>query len=157
MSIINELSTINPKILKDHRINIIEKISRKGADVGGERQFFNQYWQPYAWAAIIGFINNRRKKIDGKTSQDVFDFSVINNQAEDILKTLIIMSISKVEKGNDVRIEDNEFDILKNPKSLANIIDEYANGGFEIVKRKLNEDPDYFYDHNKFIEDLLER
>ena len=46
--------------------------------------------------------------------------------------------------------------VKENTEVLLKIIDEHANGGFEIINRKLNKNVDYFYEHNVFIEDLLE-
>ena len=93
MSIINEIITYSPKIKKEYKENIIEKLSRKQAGEGGDRKFFNQYWQPFAWATIIGFLNDRRVPLTDKYDNDVFRYSVINNQSPDILKSLIISTI----------------------------------------------------------------
>ena len=69
----------------------------------------------------------------------------------DILKSLIVMAISKL----DDEVEGNK-EFLKDTSKILQIIDEYANGGFEIINRKLNKNVDYFYEHNVFIEDLLD-
>jgi len=154
MSIINEIIEYSPKIEIINKDYIIRKLARKQAEEGGDRKFFNQYWQPFAWAAIIGFLNERRIPITGKYDSNVFNYSVINNQSPNILKSLIIIAIGKFENKYS---PEKEIELLKNPKEIIRIIDEYANGGFEIISRKLNNDPDYFYDHNIFIEDLLKR
>lgn len=62
------------------------------------------------------------------------------------------MAIGKFKKD----IQDDKS-LLIDTDEIIKIIDEYANGGFEIISRKLDNDPDYFYEHNIFIEDLLER
>lgn len=150
MSIISQIITKNPTIRQEYKESIILKLSRKQAEEGGDRKFFNQYWQPFAWAAFIGFKNDRPIPIEGSTDKNVFSYSVINNQAPDILKALVVMAIGKL----DVEVENND-DFLKDINAILNVIDEYANGGFEIIKRKLNKNVDYFYEHNVFIEDLL--
>jgi len=150
MSIINDIISYSPKIRKDYKEKIIEKLSRKQAEEGGDRKFFNQYWQPFAWATIIGFVNDRREPITEAYDSDVFRYSVINNQAPDILKSLIVMAIGKFNKN----IQD-DMGLIEKCDDIIRIIDEYANGGFEIISRKLDKDPDYFYEHNIFIEDLL--
>ena len=154
MSVINEITAFSPKIKLEFKENIIEKLSRKQAEKGGERQFFNQYWQPFVWAAITGFIKNHRTPINGKSDNNTFSYTTLNNQAPDILKSLIIMAIGKFDLKNNI---EEEIELLKEPSEIVNIIDEYANGGFEIISRKLEQDPDYFYEHNIFIEDLLDR
>lgn len=151
MSLIDEIVTLSPKIRKEYRKSIIEKLSRKQAEEGGDRKFFNQYWQPYAWAAIMGFRNDRPVPITDKTENDVFRFGAMNNQAPDILKALVIMAIGKLD--DDI---ENNSEFLKNASKIVSIIDEYANGGFELINRKLKKNIDYFYEHNVFIEDLLD-
>ena len=153
MSIINEILVYSPKVEIAYKDSIIVKLSKKQAEEGGDRKFFNQYWQPFAWAAVLGFKNDRRIPLEGKTDSDMFKFSVMNNQAPDILKALIIMAIGKFDNNENIEYQLKK---LKKADIIVNIINEYANGGFEIISRKLKEDPDYFYDHNKFIEDLLE-
>lgn len=150
MSIINEIITKNPTIRQEYKESIILKLSRKQAGEGGDRKFFNQYWQPFAWAAFIGFKNDRPVPIEDSTDKNVFSYSVINNQAPDILKALVVMAIGKLDEA----VEDND-EFLKDTSAILKVIDEYANGGFEIINRKLNKNVDYFYEHNVFIEDLL--
>jgi hypothetical protein len=151
MSIINDIISQSPKIQKNYKNNIILKLSRKQAEEGGDRKFFNQYWQPFAWAAIIGFLKDKKEPIIDYDS-DVFKYSVINNQSPDILKALIVMAVGKFDK----EIQEDKG-LIGDISIITKIIEEYANGGFEIINRKLDKDPDYFYEHNIFIEDLLDR
>jgi hypothetical protein len=66
---------------------------------------------------------------------------------------MIIIAIGKLDNDENIEFQLKK---LKDPSIIVNIINEYANGGFEIINRKLKKDPDYFYEHNIFIEDLLE-
>ena len=153
MSLINEILVYSPKVEIVYKDSVIIKLSKKQAEEGGDRKFFNQYWQPFAWATMIGYKNNRRVPINGKSDSGIFKFSVINNQAPNILKSLIIIAIGKLDDDENIELQLKK---LKDPSIIVNIINEYANGGFEIINRKLKKDPDYFYEHNMFIEDLLE-
>lgn len=152
MNIINEIISYSPKIQKEYKEKIILKLSRKQAEEGGDRRFFNQYWQPFAWAATIGFLDGNPLPIEGESDDDVFKYSVINNQAPDILKSLIVMAIAQF----DSEIKDDKKN-LSDPSAIVKIINEYANRGFRIITKKLEDNPDYFYEHNIFIEDLLDR
>lgn len=152
MNIINEIISYSPKIQKEYKEKIILKLSRKQAEEGGDRRFFNQYWQPFAWAATIGFLDGNPLPIEGESDDDVFKYSVINNQAPDILKSLIVMAIAQF----DSEIKDDKKN-LSDPIAIVKIINEYANRGFRIITKKLEDNPDYFYEHNIFIEDLLDR
>ncbi|MBK7700943.1 MAG: hypothetical protein IPJ39_20570 [Saprospiraceae bacterium] len=46
----------------DNVLKIRDMFSRKQQNTGSQNdKFFSKYWQVYAWAAIIGFINNKRE------------------------------------------------------------------------------------------------
>ena len=49
------------------------------------------------------------------------------------------MAIGKFNKN----IQD-DMGLIEKSNDITRIIDEYANGGFEIISRKLDKDPDYF-------------
>ncbi|MCD8031125.1 MAG: hypothetical protein LUF85_09990 [Bacteroides sp.] len=151
MNIIEEIISCSPKIRKEYKENIIIKLSRKQATDGGDRRFFNQYWQPFAWAATIGFKHGKPLPITDETDNDVLKYSAINNQAPDVLKSLIIMAIAKFDK----EIQEDKS-ILTDTSLILTTIDEYANRGFKIINDKIKKDLDYFYDHNTFIADLME-
>jgi hypothetical protein len=84
-------------------------------------KFFSKYWQVYAWAAIIGFVNNKREVGAELPFQTSFQFQMITNGSESIANGLLLMAIGKVE-ATDVK------EIL-NARNLLTIISEYAEGG----------------------------
>lgn len=84
-------------------------------------KFFSKYWQVYAWAAIIGFVNNKREVGSELPFQTSFQFQMITNGSESIANGLLLMAIGKVE-ATDVK------EIL-NARNLLTIISEYAEGG----------------------------
>ena len=130
---------------------IKEKYCRKEETIKRQdEKFFSQYWQGFAWAAILGFINNRRSSLDSKTKSS-FRFQTINNQrGYDIADALILMAIAKSNKG---------YQILDEPREICDIISEYAKGGAEYVNELL-ETPgnsiDFTYpDH--FLNEIVRR
>lgn len=153
MGLIEEITGLAPKFLESNREAVLEKFSRKMEQAKSHRKYFSQLWEAYAWASIIGFINNRPLKLDptSKTDSiksDAFKFSVILNNGEDVAYALILAAIAKSDKG---------FKILETPNEIIQIISEYANGGFQIIKEKIAEDPNIFQNPNDYIKELLER
>jgi hypothetical protein len=108
-------------------------------------KFFSNYWQVYAWAAIIGFINNKREidaPLENRTS---FEYQVISNASESIAYALILMAIGKIEAQTSTEILD--------ARNILTIISEYAEGGAKHVlelretpgfESKFNYADDYF-------------
>lgn len=84
-------------------------------------KFFSKYWQVYAWAAIIGFINDKREEGVELPNQSSFQYQMISNGSESIANALLLMAIGKV-KAKEAK------DIL-NSRKLLTIISEYAEGG----------------------------
>jgi hypothetical protein len=147
---------IEPKMEILKREHIIDKYSHNRGErdekEGGLREairktkYFSMLWEAFAWAAIIGFSYNKRKPIQGETVS-AFKYSVIYNNSNDIFYSLILFSIAK-----------EGYEILKDPKKVNNIIEEYANGGFEIIYSILEEKGvDYFSDESNFLQEILDR
>jgi hypothetical protein len=84
-------------------------------------KFFSKYWQVYAWAAIIGFINNKREEGIDLPNKSSFQYQMISNGSETIANGLLLMAIGKV-------VAKDAKDIL-NSRKLLTIISEYAEGG----------------------------
>lgn len=153
MGLVEEIAGSAPKFLESNREAILEKFSRKMEHAKTHRKYFSQLWEAYAWASIIGFINNKKLKLtpidkNDSVKNDAFKFSVILNNGEDIAFALILAAISKSDKG---------FKVLESPNEIIQIISEYANGGFQIIKEKIAEDPNIFQNPNDYIKELLER
>jgi hypothetical protein len=108
-------------------------------------KFFSKYWQVYAWAAIIGFINNKREEGIDLPNKSSFQFQMITNGSETIANGLLLMAIGKIE-GKEAK------DIL-NSRKLLTIISEYSEGGAKHIleirqtpgyERKFDSPDDYF-------------
>lgn len=92
-----------------------ESLSKK------DDKFFSKYWQVYAWAAIIGFVNNKREEGIDLPHQSSFQYQMITNGSESIAHALLLMAIGKI---NAEKSED-----FLNSRKLLTIISEYAEGG----------------------------
>jgi hypothetical protein len=102
-----------------------DKFCRKESDIEKkDNLFFAQYWQGFAWAAVLGFLNNRRIPLDPKTKDSSFKFGVIRRNGPSIAEALILMAIAKSE---------GSYEIFEKPTEIALIISEYATGGATII------------------------
>jgi len=148
MSIGSKLSGKSLKYKEIYRSSILDRYCHvQGSKNEITSKYFSQLWQGYAWVAIIGFINNRRSKLGDKTDS-AFKFSVINNSGGEIADALILMAVAKSDKG---------YKALIDPEEIIKVIEEYANGGFEIIEDILREDNGYFDNPDAFVDELLDR
>lgn len=84
-------------------------------------KFFSKYWQVYAWAAIIGFINDKREEKADLTNQSSFQYQMITNGSQSVADALLLMAIGKLDA--------KEAKDILNSRKLLTIISEYAEGG----------------------------
>lgn len=107
--------------------NVRDLFSRKEQQITKkDSQFFSQYWQIFAWSAILGFLHDKRiEDADLSNRQSIPSFKTIYTNGEDVGQALILMAIGKIKT-------DDPEDILK-PRQILNIIGEYAEGGARYV------------------------
>jgi hypothetical protein len=110
-------------------------------------KFFSKYWQVYAWAAIIGFVNDKREEGAELPNQSSFQYQMISNGSEDVANGLVLMAIGKMKATTSMEILDS--------REILTIISEYAEGGAKHVlelrqtpgfEHKFNYADDYFYE-----------
>ena len=116
-----------------------ESLSKK------DDKFFSKYWQVYAWAAIIGFVNDKREEGIDLPHQSSFQYQMITNGSDTISQGLLMMAIGKVKA--------TKADDFLNSRKLLTIISEYAEGGAKHIleirqtpgyERKFDSPDDYF-------------
>lgn len=142
--ILNQLAPMYPRFYMSNDERIMKSFSETGgvnSIFGGK--FFYQRWQPFIYACIIGMLHKHKVPFENrgndKISPKVFDYQTIISNGYETLVTVILCVISLSDEG---------YNILSDPQSINNDISEYANGGFEIINRKLDnneiEDITYF-------------
>lgn len=106
--------------------DLFSRKEEKGFNITrADDKFFSNYWQVYAWAAIVGFLHDKRVKGDLLPNRTSFEYQVISNASESIAYALVLMAIGKIESD---AIED-----LLDSRELLTIISEYAEGGAKHV------------------------
>ena len=109
--------------------NVILKFSNKQ---GGDFNVFSNHWQCFVWAAVIGFINDKRKPLKSPIADRPFSLMTMRNGGgEKDAEALICMCIAKA----------GSLDIMKEPEKAIEMINEYANGGFYYILEMLEESP----------------
>lgn len=122
-----------------------ESITRK------DDKFFSKYWQVYAWAAIIGFINDKREEAVDLPNKDSFQYQMITNGSETIAHGILLMAIGKIKAT-----QSGDF---LNARKLLTIISEYAEGGAKYIL-EIRQTPGYerqFDSPDDFIMEIVKR
>lgn len=132
----------------DNVLKVRDLFSRKQQNNSSrDDKFFSKYWQVYAWAAIIGFLNDKREENADLPHSRSFEFVRIYNGSEMVANSLVLMAISKIKSEN--------IEQFLNARKLLTVISEYAEGGAKHVleiretpgmEQKFNYADDYFYE-----------
>ncbi|MCK9412358.1 MAG: hypothetical protein M0Q53_08675 [Prolixibacteraceae bacterium] len=146
-NIYQAIQGIEPEMEILKRQHIVEKYGyNKGVNERKSSKYFGMLWEAFAWAAILGFYHDKRKPLQGEPSK-AFKYSTIARNGPDILDSLILFVVAKEGYG-----------ILKDSGKVNKVIEEYANGGFEIIFTILKEKgSDYFGDESNFLQEILDR
>jgi hypothetical protein len=67
-----------------------------------------KYWQVYAWAAIIGFVNNKKEEGRNYLTKAHFQYQMIANGSESVANALILMAIVTIDGRSSEDILDSE-------------------------------------------------
>ena len=133
-------------------MDLFSRQEEKGANITKkDDKFFSMLWQAFAWAAIIGFRNNKRISGTDLKHKTSFKFQTITNSSERIANSLLLMALGEI-KG------DTAEEIL-NSRKLLTIIGEHAEGGAQHVL-ELRETPGFetkFNYSDDFFLEIYER
>ena len=124
---------------------IIPQFSNKQ---GGAYNVFSSHWQCFAWAAVIGFFYEQRRKLEKPLAERYFELNTMrNNGGDKIAQALLCMCIAKA----------GSLDILKEPKNAIELINEYANGGFYYIQNLIDNGENSFNDLEKVKQEIFRR
>jgi len=123
--------------------------STAGTAGRADRKFFNQLWEGWAFAMILGIKNNRHLPLEGKKNQ-WGELAIIKNRNEETFKGLVLLALSTV---------DSLEEYIDEPKRLVQVMNEYAKGGAEIIQeiRATPGQENYFNNEIDYIKELLAR
>lgn len=123
---------------------VITKFSNKQ---GGAFNIFSQYWQPFVWAATIGFLRNERRALAPGTER-IFNMNImIGNGGEKDARALVCMCVARA----------GSLDVMKDPEEAIRVISEYANGGFYHIKKLIENGENTFNDMEKVKQEIFTR
>ena len=104
---------------------VIYKFSNKQ---GGDFNVFSYHWQCFAWAAVVGFIYDKRQPLQSPLADRPFSLNTMcNGGGEKVAQSLLCLCIAKA----------GSLDIMKEPSKAIDLINEYANGGFYYIMKKM--------------------
>lgn len=151
-NLVTRFETKEPHYPNTYR-NLIDKLSRKkevsSSEMSDEEQFergkaFGTYYECYMYAIIVGI--RCKNKLPFERGQGTKFLNIGSWKPKPIVQ-YIFMSLLALTPISFEEIEDLS-DEQSNEKAneLLHLMEGYAKGGFEIMDKKIKDDPTYFED-----------
>jgi hypothetical protein len=137
----------------------IEQGGKAGTSTNEDRwkqgKYFSTRYEMYMYAALLGLKKDYKIPIAYGTKTDKF-MEMRGWHPQDITDYIIMGVFAKSE------IDFNELENLEEEKvekkitELRGLLEDYANGGFDIIRAKKEQNPNYFFTNENCFIDLLE-
>ena len=140
-----------------------EPIVNRFANVGGGKEtemfergkFFSNVYELYMYAAMLGLKKNYRLPMEEAETQkfiEIRDWKTSNELVRFIEMALIARSdldLNELENMEEAQVESKLTELRK-------LLEEYANGGFDLIYTKVLDEPFFFENEYCFVEMLGE-
>lgn len=125
----------------------------EGVSFDQSKQFTTKY-EMFMYAFFLGVRNESRIPFPQQSKKTKF-IEIKNWQPADLADYVVLgaLALSNIEFIELEKMEAPEIE--KEISNIRLIIEEYANGGFEILNYKFDNDPDFFANNDNCFIDLL--
>lgn len=137
-----------------HREAVIERFSLVGGRDEELKQetgrFFSNVYEIYMYAVMLGLKNNYRIPLDGAKTRE---FNKIKFWHPSELVRFIFMALvarSDIDLNSLEELE--ELEVEREITKLKSLLEEYANGGLDLIHSKVVESPYFFENEYCFLE-----
>lgn len=140
-----------------------EPIVNRFANVGGGKEedmyergkFFSNVYELYMYAAMLGLKKDYRIPLEGVDTQKFIEIRAWQTSTE-LVRFILMALIAKSDLNLNALEEMNESEVENKLTELKKLLEEYANGGFDLINSKMVEEPFFFDSEYCFVEILGE-
>ena len=117
-------------------------------------KYFSTRYEMYMYAALLGLKKDYKLPITYGTKKDKF-IEMRSWQPQDITDYVIMSVITKTDFNFNEFENWEEEKVEKKITELKGILEDYANGGFDLIRSKKESEPNYFLQNENCFLDLL--
>lgn len=163
MEFLKRIKDRSPEYDKKYYDMILEFTIEQGSSMGTSTEeerwkqgkYFSTRYEIYMYAALLGLKKNYRLPIPKGAPKT--HFIAINSWQPAEIAEYVIMGIlakSNLDFNDLEEMEDSE--VVAKISELRSLLEEYANGGFDLIRAKKEEDPRYFVDNENCFLDFID-
>lgn len=163
MEFLKRIKDRSPEYDKKYYDMILEFTIEQGGTMGTSTEeerwkqgkYFSTRYEMYMYAALLGLKKDYRIPIPKGTPKA--HFIPINSwQPSEIAEYVIMGILAKSDLDFNAIEELEESEIESKITELRSLLEEYANGGFDLIRAKKEEDPRFFVDNENCFLDFLD-
>jgi spore coat polysaccharide biosynthesis predicted glycosyltransferase SpsG len=118
-------------------------------------KYFSTVYEFYMYAALIGLKKDYAIPISYGTAKNKF-IEMRSWKPNDLVDYIIMCLLGKTEV-DFLELEKLEEELVeKKLSSIRSLLEDYANGGFDLIQTKIDQDNDYFTRNENSFLDFLE-
>lgn len=119
-------------------------------------KYFSYQYEMYMYAALLGMKNEYRIPIERGTERAYFN-EIRNWIPQEIADYIVMGLLAKSDIDFTLLEEMQVEEVEKELNRLRSLLEEYANGGLDMIRAKREEDPSFFSENENCFLDLLDR
>lgn len=118
-------------------------------------KYFSTKYEIYMYATLLGLKNDYRISLGTNSKREKF-IEIKNWQPQDLAEYVIMSVLSKSDVDFNELEDKEDKEVEKEILNLRKLMEEYANGGFDKIRAKLEGEPAFFENNDNCFIDLLE-
>lgn len=163
MQLINRLKDRTPEYDECYHEMIMGFTMEQGGRAGTateatsweQGKYFTRRYEIYMYAALLGLKKDYRIEIPQRAQKRKF-IEMRSWRPSEITDYIIMGLFSKSDIDLNALEDMKQEDVEKELTKLRGLLEEYANGGFDLIRAKLEEDPTFFLHNENCFLDLLD-
>lgn len=117
-------------------------------------KYFSTKYEIYMYAALLGLKTDYRVPFSPNSKKEKF-IEIKSWQPIDLAEYIIMGLLAKADIDFNELENKEDKEVEKDILSFRKLLEEYANGGFDKIRAKLETDPFYFENNENCFIDLL--
>jgi hypothetical protein len=157
MEFIKRLEDRAPVYAKMYREPIINRFANVGGgkeeDMFQRGKFFSNVYELYMYATMLGLKKNYRIPLDNAETQKFIEIRAWQTSTE-LVRFILMAVIARSDLDLNELENLEESQVERYITRLKELLEEYANGGFDLIYTKVQEEPYFFENEYCFVEML---
>lgn len=118
-------------------------------------KYFSTKYEIYMYAALLGLKSDYRLPLNKDAKKEKF-IEIKSWQPSDLAEYVIMGVLAKSDIDFNELEDKEDAELDKEILKVRKLMEEYANGGFDKIRGKLESDPGFFDNNDNCFIDLLE-